>query len=77
MIIGAGVNMSNPEQKRIWREEKEQQLRDKQNQPREVRRRAVPLSFGDTLKRKTVTLATQVKDSGLSTDELLRRRLGI
>lgn len=69
--------MSNPDQKRIWREEKEQQLRDKQNQPREVRRRAVSLSFGGLTKKRIEIVDKEQKRSNSSNDEFLRRQLGI
>lgn len=70
--------MSQAEQKNIWRKEKEQMLRDKQNQPREIRRREVPLSFGDLSKNRIEkTLEKKVKKTDSSADEILRKQLGI
>jgi hypothetical protein len=71
--------MTDQDQKELWRKEKEQLLRDKMNQSREVRRREVPLSMDGTKK------ATNRRDGfkpvstvgSAAADELLRKRLGL
>jgi hypothetical protein len=67
--------MPTPEQKELWRKEKEQLLRDKEAQPREVRRRAVDLKFGG-VKRKPGP-RTSGNIPAAPPDELLRKNLGI
>ncbi len=65
--------MPTPEQKKHWQAEKAQLLRDKQNQPREIRRQAKTLSFGGT----KPTQPTRNTSAELPSDEFLRQRLGI
>ena len=45
--------MTSSEQKRIWKKEKEQQLRDKQSQGRIVKRRKATIKLGGKKKPKT------------------------
>ena len=67
--------MPSEEQKRLWREEKEQQLRDKSNQPLVVRRKPAALSFGTTKKPKKI-IDTAVSNE-LPSDAMLRKNLGL
>ena len=68
--------MSTEEQKRLWREEKEQQKRDKLDQPREVRRRKVDLTFGGIKKKKPAPTSERTVPSTLP-DDIMRKHLGI
>ncbi len=68
--------MPTEDQKRLWREEKEQQKRDKLDQPREVRRRAVDLKFGGVKKQKGQS-ATPPTMPGQLSDDLMKRTLGL
>jgi len=70
--------MPSQKQKDIWRQEKEQQRRDKQNQPREVKRREVPLRLSaDKPKPKPGANNPAHTPPDHLTDELMRKRLGI
>lgn len=71
--------MANHEQKDLWRKEKEQMLRDKDAQSREVRRRGVYLQLAaggkpspiKPNKKNDVSLSPEIPD------DILRKRLGI
>jgi hypothetical protein len=68
--------MTTPKQKELWRKEKEQMLRDKAVQPREVRRRTIELKLeGQTRKRIGNTTPPQAPTD--ISDDILRKRLGI
>lgn len=69
--------MSQAEQKKIWQREKEQQLNDKQTQPREVRRRKVALTLGGAAKKNTIKTTKKIAAQGAQRDQLLRKQLGI
>jgi len=69
--------MTSNEQKDIWQDEKAQQLRDKNNQPKEVKRNKVNLSFGGKKKQKPDTSPTKGTLSDKPTDDFLRKQLGI
>jgi len=69
--------MSQANQKNIWRQEKEQMLRDKQNQPKEIIRRKIPLRMADPKSKKSKLPANNINPTALSTDDILRRQLGI
>jgi hypothetical protein len=69
--------MPTNSQKDLWRKEKEELLRDKQNQPREVRRRAVNLSLGGAKKKPTPSPNNPTGSLDNIPDDILRKRLGI
>ncbi len=70
--------MPDQKQKDIWRQEKEQQRRDKLSQPREVKRRAVPLCLSaDKPKPKGRTNNAANTAPNYLPDDLMRKRLGI
>jgi len=67
--------MTSNEQKKIWNNEKEQQLRDKENQPKKVERTKVNLSFGG--KKKQKNSAPNKPSSDPIADDYLRKQLGL
>ena len=67
--------MATEEQKRLWKEEKDQQLRDQHGQRKEIRHRPVPLKLGGA--KKTPRPVTPPKLGDSTSDDLLRKRLGI
>ena len=71
--------MATPEQQNnLWREEKNQMLRDKQVQGKEFRRRPVALSFGGGAKTKREPAIKPARFNEPSNDDaFLRKRLGI
>ena len=68
--------MPTNEQKRIWKQEKEQMLRDKQRQGREVRHRKVDLKLGSS-KNKAPLKQEPALPADTPPDDILRKRLGI
>jgi len=70
--------MPTNEQKELWQKEKAQMLKDKQNQPREVRRRGIDILFGgekQSTNKKNGSLP-KTPSENLS-DDILRKTLGI
>ncbi|MFC1478195.1 hypothetical protein ACFL57_01890 [Candidatus Margulisiibacteriota bacterium] len=68
--------MTSEEQKRIWKKEKEQMLRDKQKAGKEVRVRKATLKMGGQKKRKPHKPAGG-KQVDIPPDDVLRRQLGL
>lgn len=66
--------MATPEQKEIWRKEKEQLLQDKAKAGKEIRRRPVELKLEGQSNRAKSTGADLPPELP---DKLLRQRLGI
>lgn len=66
--------MPTEEQKRLWKKEKEQMLKDKQKQGREVRRRKKELKFGGVKKKDQPSLGTPPETTP---DDILRKQLGL
>jgi hypothetical protein len=71
--------MPSEEQKRIWQKEKEDQLRDKQNMGRVVKKRKTKLQFGGTKKKKAAepSQANTPQLSDNDSDSLMRQKLGL
>lgn len=66
--------MPTPEQQEIWRKEKEQMIRDKNNQGREIRRRPIELKLGKAGRPNPPPTGNIPQEIS---DDILRKRLGI